>query len=97
MNALRRSLNRLSTALMEEQGSREEKDLELARIFDGRESTIKAAYGAREQKLVEALRTMMVATSHDEAEQFPGHHEAYLQTVARPRAAEALKAVEVPL
>lgn len=45
--------------------------------------------------LVYALRTMILAVNKESKERFPGHHEAYLNTVAIPRAHAALaKAVE---
>lgn len=37
-----------------------------------------------------ALRTMLVAVTPTEPEQFPGHHKAFLDTVAIPRAQAAL-------
>jgi len=46
-------------------------------------------------KLLEALRTMLVATNFD-APLPKGHpsHEAYLNTVARPRAKQAISEAE---
>lgn len=42
--------------------------------------------------LVRALNTMLVATTDDGKEQFPGHYTAYLETVAKPRARAAIEA-----
>jgi hypothetical protein len=38
-----------------------------------------------------ALRTFIVAMDKTQPEEFPGHHSAYLENVALPRAKEALK------
>jgi hypothetical protein len=43
-------------------------------------------------KLVDAVRTLLVAAAPADNEQFPGHHKAYLTMVAIPRAEQALLA-----
>lgn len=40
--------------------------------------------------LVQALEAMLVATTENGNEKFAGHHAAYLETVAKPRAKAAL-------
>lgn len=47
-----------------------------------------------ENELLHALKTMVVATDTSLPEQFPGHSEAYLNTVAIPRAKEAIAKAE---
>lgn len=49
-------------------------------------------YGSIDEQLDHALRTMVVAVDPRDAEEFPGHHKAYLEGVALPRARAALKA-----
>ncbi len=46
---------------------------------------------ARIRNLNHALASMIVATDSNEPEQFPGHNDAFLRTVAIPRAHEAYK------
>lgn len=45
---------------------------------------------ANASALLHALRSLMAGLDSKEPEQFPGHHVAYLETVAKPRAAEIL-------
>lgn len=47
-----------------------------------------------ETLLIQALNGMLVATNANLPEEFPGHSEAYLRQVARPRAIELLRSFE---
>lgn len=45
---------------------------------------------ATERLLADALRTMLTAVDESSKESFPGHHKAFKNTVAIPRAKAAL-------
>ena len=50
---------------------------------------------AENERLREALETMLTATTNDGKEQFPGHYSAFLEQVAKPRAKAALRREDV--